>query len=355
MLGTGLVLDRGMGNGRRGRPAAVTRSAVRLHHDDALAMRPIPVPSDVGPGPSRGTLDPARSGRMLGAIIPTESERSMQTEGDDATRDTEALERALDDALAGLPDVDRAAFEAPPDYHWLSAGMRLGLERPDQARHLLEMIGAGEADRVTLLEVDVPGVSPADGRSTASPDGSVPVPVSSSLLARAAALPSSERTGLGPEVAFGWAGRLSPGEILSLGRVVGQMLAAGSPPDVGRGFGIAWDAGVRLPRKEHEVMFRDFTELEVTVAGILTGRDLRTGEPAPRKGGLGAIFGQWVSRPEESRAAAALESGGEAARHGLVALWNVWMAMRYRSLIPNPTFELLVHPWVTVVGPLPPP
>ena len=29
------------------------------------------------------------------------------------------------------------------------------------------------------------------------------------------------------------------------------------------------------------------------------------------------------------------------------------MAMRYRGLIPSPTFELLVKPWVTVVGPLP--
>ena len=31
------------------------------------------------------------------------------------------------------------------------------------------------------------------------------------------------------------------------------------------------------------------------------------------------------------------------------------MAMRYRALIPPPTFELLVRPWVTVVGPLPEP
>jgi hypothetical protein len=29
--------------------------------------------------------------------------------------------------------------------------------------------------------------------------------------------------------------------------------------------------------------------------------------------------------------------------------------MRYRTLIPRPTFVLLVHPWVTVVGPLPEP
>jgi hypothetical protein len=29
------------------------------------------------------------------------------------------------------------------------------------------------------------------------------------------------------------------------------------------------------------------------------------------------------------------------------------MAMRYRSVMPAPTFELLVRPWVTVVGRLP--
>jgi hypothetical protein len=31
------------------------------------------------------------------------------------------------------------------------------------------------------------------------------------------------------------------------------------------------------------------------------------------------------------------------------------MAMRYRELIPAPMFELLVHPWVTVIGRLPEP
>ena len=61
------------------------------------------------------------------------------------------------------------------------------------------------------------------------------------------------------------------------------------------------------------------------------------------------------ARPGESQAAAAIDRSGEPGRLGLIALWNVWMAMRYRRLIPRPTFELLVHPWETVVGALPGP
>ncbi len=49
------------------------------------------------------------------------------------------------------------------------------------------------------------------------------------------------------------------------------------------------------------------------------------------------------------------EASGEPGRLGLVALWNAWVAMRYRALIPGPTFALLTQPWETVVGPLPAP
>ena len=106
--------------------------------------------------------------------------------------------------------------------------------------------------------------------------------MSSALLARAAALPSPEREGIGPEAMFGWVARLTPAEILQLGRVVHDMLGAGSPADIGRGFGLAWDAGVRLPRQDLKPMFREFTELEVTVAGVLAGRDLRAAD-RPRR------------------------------------------------------------------------
>jgi hypothetical protein len=156
-------------------------------------------------------------------------------------------------------------------------------------------------------------------------------------------------------VVFGWVAGLSPEDILHLGHVVGDMLAAGAPTDIGLGFGLAWTAGMRVPRDELEVMLEEFTELEITVGGILSGRELRTGERAAHPQGLAAWFGGWLrqARPGESSAAAAIERSGESGRRGLVALWNVWMAMRYRTRIPSETFALLVHPWVTVVGPLP--
>ncbi len=102
-------------------------------------------------------------------------------------------------------------------------------------------------------------------------------------------------------------------------------------------------------------MFGEFTELEVTVGSVLAGRDLRAEDRARPPQGFGALLDQFVLQagPEKSRAAAALRESGEPGGKGLVALWNAWLAMRYRSLIPRPTFELLVRPWITVVGPLP--
>ena len=154
---------------------------------------------------------------------------------------------------------------------------------------------------------------------------------------------------MGPDVVFGWVAGLSPGDILRLGRAVGDMLAAGSPPDVERGFGLAWTGGVRVPRPELDVMLQEFTELEITVGGILAGGELRPPEPAAPRQGLASWLGDWIprSRPGETQAASAIEQSGAPGRRGLVAIWNVWMAMRYRSLIPQPTFELLVQPWVT--------
>ncbi len=281
----------------------------------------------------------------------------MQTDGVDQVHPDRSLEGALDEALAGLPDEDRAAALEAVDYRWLALGMRLGLEHPDEARHLLEMIGTREADRAALREGDSGDVVRAGIPANEDPGDSASVPVRSALLARAAALPPSERALIGPEATYGWAARLTPAEILLLGRVVQDMQASGSSRDIGRGFGLAWDAGVRLPRQELKGMFREFAELEVTVAGVLVGRDLRASEPAPKTQGLGALLGQLVprSRPDESQADAAVESSGELGRLGLIALWNVWMAVRYRSLIPRPTFEALVHPWETVVGRLPEP
>ena len=243
------------------------------------------------------------------------------------------------------------ALSEAVDYDWLGIGIRLGLDRPQHARHLLELIEAQEAPVDGAPSEHSRGGIPATGGAV----GPEPVPVNSMILARAAAVASTELANLEPEAKFGWASRLTADDILSLGRVVRDMLAAGSPPDITRGFGLAWDAGVRMPRREVDAMFREFSELEITVGGILAGRDLRASEPAPRPSGLGGLLDvrMFRSHPGESEAAAALKARGEAGQRGLVALWNAWVAMRYRGLIPRPTFELLVHPWVAVVGPLP--
>ena len=279
----------------------------------------------------------------------------MPSDGGDKQDDMRVVDAALGEALEGLPGGDRVARLDAVDYRWLGVGMRLGLERPERARTLLALIAAQEDPGVVLQDGDAGLVSGGGRHRIDEAQGVASIPVASALLARAAALPESARTSAGPEVAFGWVARLAPDEILSLGRVVGEMLAAGAPPDIGRGFGITWSAGVRVPRHELEAMVQEFTELEITVGGIIAGRDLRKGPPAAKPQGIAAWLGDWRPRmrPEESQAAEAIERNGDDGRRGLVALWNVWMAMRYRTLIPQPTFDQLVHPWVTVVGPLP--
>jgi hypothetical protein len=282
-----------------------------------------------------------------------EEERSMPADDGERVRDQQALVAAIDEALAGFPDEDRAATREAVDERWLGIGIRLAMERPDQARGLLAMIAASEAEGASRPDAAAADVASGAISSTESVEGPIPVP--SSLLARAAALPASQGASIGPDMTFGWAASLTPGQILMLGRVVGDMLAAGSPPDIEWGFGLTWDAGVRLPRNEAQALFGEFRELEVTVGGVLSGRDLRATEPPPRPQGLAGLLGAWGprTRPGESQAAAAVDASGEPARRGLLALWNVWMAMRYRKLISRPTFDLLVQPWETVVGPLP--
>jgi hypothetical protein len=264
----------------------------------------------------------------------------MPIDDGDKLDDGIELDAAIGEALVDLTGDGPDTGPEPVDYRWLAIGMRLGVERPDRARALVEMIEARKAGGHQ---------DPDDAQESGS------IPVASMLLVRAASLPAPDRMSTGPAVTFGWATRLAPGEILQLGRVVGDMLAGGSAPDIGKGFGIAWSGGVDVSRPELEAMMDEFTELEITVGGILASRDLRTGGPVEQPRGIAAWLGDWMPRrrPDEARAAEAIERSGEEARRGLVALWNVWMAMRYRSLIPAPTFDLLVHPWVTVVGPLP--
>ncbi len=278
----------------------------------------------------------------------------MPIDAGDPPPDAQSLERAVDEAVAGFPDEARADALTPVDDRWLGIGIRLGLERPDDARRLLELIAARAADRVAPAVEDGALGSPV-GAPAGEGSGEAPaVPVRSALLARSAAVPYAERASIGAEATFGWAALLTGGEVQRLGCIVREMLDSGAPADIGRGFGLAWDAGVRLPRRELDQLFREFTELQMTVAGVLAGRDLRS-EPTVRTDGVSGLLGQLVprARPGEAQAAAAIEGSGDSGRLGLVATWNAWMAVRFRSLIPPPTFEQLVRPWVTVVGRFP--
>ncbi len=276
----------------------------------------------------------------------------MPSMDDDAAVRASTLAEALEQALASVHDRGSAPAPDTVDYRWLGIGMRLGLERPGHARHLLELIAGGEGE--------VPGATLEEGGGEAASDpGDAPAnpddpPAASRFLARSAALPVSEMAVVGPAVVFGWAAELAPAQVLRIGAVVTAMLSEGAPADVGRGFGLAWDGGARIPRLERDALFQDFTQLEITVAEVLTGRDLRSTGTAPRPQGIGAFAQLFAPRNQgPSAVAAAIEAAGDAGRYGLVALWNAWMAMRYQSVIPVSTFELLVRPWVTVVGRLP--
>lgn len=277
----------------------------------------------------------------------------MQAEGGDTTQRARALEAALDEALAGVHDGGTAPPLDTDAYRWLGIGMRLGLERPVHARRLLEMVETRDAGPAAPPEGDDGGVAAAEGGAAEHRQDDAPA--ASLFLARSAAFSPPERAGLEPDVVFGWAAELAPTQVLRIGRVVIAMLAEGVPADVGRGFGLAWDGGARIPGRDRDAMFREFTELEAAVAGVLAGRDLRTAGPEQRPHGFGAFAQLFGTRPQEgqSTVAAAIDAAGEPGRRGLVALWNTWMAMRYRPAIPATTFELLTRPWVTVVGPLP--
>ncbi len=270
-----------------------------------------------------------------------------QADGDDRAERSRALEEALDEALASVQDGGGDSAPDSEDYRWLGIGMRLGLERPGHARHLLELVGARNADAAAA---DL-----AAGADPAAADPGSTGPVLSLLLARSAALPRSEMTAVGPGVVFGWADELTSAQVRAIGGVVTAMLAEGVTADVGRGFGLAWDGGARIPGPERDALFDDFTQLQVAVAGVLVGRDLRSVEVAPRPHGFGAFAQLFGTRAASgpSPAAAAIDAAGEPGRRGLVALWNTWVVMRFRPSIPGPTFELLTRPWVTVVGRLP--
>ena len=161
--------------------------------------------------------------------------RLVANDAGDPRRADEAAEAAVQEALAGFPEEDRDE-RSPVDVRWLGIGLRLGLERPDEARHLLAIIGARMADRGAVADAEAG--DPAAGRPA-------DVPTRSALLARSAALPFAKLASLGPEAAFGWAAMLIPAinkdrsryTCRSLTIPMVNLLADGDPPSEPNRFG----------------------------------------------------------------------------------------------------------------------
>jgi hypothetical protein len=279
----------------------------------------------------------------------------MPTDGDDA-------QTAPISSAAGASVANTTGSTGAPggraDMYWFGVGIRLGLEHPERARAMLAAIEADGGTEAPAVAPAMPSEEPAAADAAADqPTGGTPVPdgevpVRSMLLARSATMPLDTD----PAVMFGWAERLTPSEIALMGRLVLDQVAGGATKDLGRGFALAWTAGVRLPNEDLRQLFGLFSWLEITLSGVVAGRDLRSEPKAKQPSGVGALFQGLLTHadPLGSEAAAILDRGGEPVQRGLVAVWNAWVAVRFRPRIPAPLFDQLVHGWTAVVGPLPP-
>lgn len=61
------------------------------------------------------------------------------------------LTRAMAEVLDDIPEELRSHVLETADY-WISVGLTIGLERPHQARRLLELIEVEESERAILAE-----------------------------------------------------------------------------------------------------------------------------------------------------------------------------------------------------------
>jgi hypothetical protein len=75
----------------------------------------------------------------------------MTTLDDPWTRYGRTLTRAMAEVLDEIPEELRSHVLETADY-WISVGLTIGLERPHQARRLLELIEATDSERATLAE-----------------------------------------------------------------------------------------------------------------------------------------------------------------------------------------------------------
>ena len=75
----------------------------------------------------------------------------MTTSEEAWNRYGKALTRAMAEVLEEVPEEVRPHVLETADY-WISMGLTIGLERPHQARLLLELIEAEEIERAALAE-----------------------------------------------------------------------------------------------------------------------------------------------------------------------------------------------------------
>ena len=275
----------------------------------------------------------------------------MPSNGGDRQDGMRVVDAALGEALEGLPGEDRDARLDAIDYRWLSVGMRLGLERPERARTLLALIEAQEA------RGGAPGWRCGRPWRPAS---------------------TSARGG----VASPWPPRSSPGRLRfrsQRARAQDPRWPSGGSPGWRRTRSCCSDGSSercwQRARRQTSVVASSSRGLPACACRAMSSRQWcrssrslrsrsaasspdatcdRARPPRNRKASpLGSATGGRGCAPRNRRPRKRSSGTATAGRRGLVALWNVWMAMRYRTLIPQPTFDQLVHPWVTVVGPLP--
>ncbi len=75
----------------------------------------------------------------------------MTTNGEAWSRYGKTLISAMAEVLDEVPEDVRPHVLETADY-WIGVGLTIGLERPHQARRLLELIEAEEAERMALVE-----------------------------------------------------------------------------------------------------------------------------------------------------------------------------------------------------------
>ena len=75
----------------------------------------------------------------------------MTSVDDPWARYGKTLTRAMAEVLDEIPEELRSHILETADY-WISVGLTIGLDRPHQARRLLELIEVEESERATLAE-----------------------------------------------------------------------------------------------------------------------------------------------------------------------------------------------------------